>query len=552
MSRTALMQLLRRAYDISRLAAQTHIPPADLVGWLQNRSQARADSEANSLSLLSRRQVMQSLAGVGVGALTPRSLRQVGQALPESSLSLSDGGLVREHVLIVGAGVAGLTAAYRLRQAGVGVDVVEASRRAGGRLLSLSHIPGQVSTVELGGEFIDTRHTHIRNLAAELGLELADLQAADQGLEREILYFSGQRISETRVVEEFATLARQIDRDLKKLATRDITYQQPSPDAIRLDRMSLTEYLDAEPISPLINQLVKVAYITEFGRDPDSQSCLNMLFLIGSEVGKWSTYGISDERYHVVGGNDQIPKRLAERLTGQIEYGTKLESIRASSDGRYRVSLKQDNSSQDRIYDRVLITLPFSVLRNLELAVELPEVKQQAIQQLGYGTSSKLAVPYQERIWRTRYGCTISIYTDLPFQNTWESARYSAGPGGWVTDLRGGQQGLLLSSGNPETHAQQLTQDLEQIFPGIGQVQRGKALQAIWATNPYALGSYSCYLPGQWTSLGGSEVERVGNLWFAGEHCSLGSQGYMNGACETGEAAASAILADLKTGPTLS
>jgi monoamine oxidase len=309
--------------------------------------------------------------------------------------------------------------------------------------------------------------------------------------------------------------------------------------------MSLAEYLAVEPINPLIEQLVRVAYITEFGRDAESQSCLNMLFLIGSEVGKWSTYGLSDERYHVIGGNDQIPKQLAERLKGKIEYGTILESIRLTPAGRYRVSLRQDSTSRERVYDRILLTVPFSVLRQVELAVDLPPIKQQAIAELGYGTSSKLAVPYRERIWRTRYGCTISIYTDMDFQNTWESARYSPGPGGWVTDLRGGTQGVLLGQGDPEVQSQRLTDDLEQIFPGIKQVSRGKAMRSIWPAEPYALGSYSCYLPGQWTTIGGAEVERVGNLWFAGEHCSLGSQGYMNGACETAEAAAQGILVDL-------
>ncbi len=526
MPRTALMRLIRRAYQLSQASAQRQIPVAELA----------------EIQQVSRRQVLQGLTagavGLGVRSIQPQ---MTSPAVPPVSAA----GLGRENLLVVGAGIAGLTAAYRLQQAGIGVDLVEASHRVGGRLRSLTHLAGEFSTVELGGEFIDSRHQAVRALATELGLELADLQAADLGLEREILYFDGQQMNEGQVIEEFAPLAHRIDRDLKLLRQRDITYRDPSPDAIRLDRLSLAEYLEAEPISPLIDKLVRVAYITEFGRDPEAQSCLNMLFLIGAEVGKWSTYGISDERYHVVGGNEQIPQRLAERLLGAIEFGTALESIRATADQRYRVSLRQDGCSQERIYERILLTLPFGLLRQVELNLDLPEAKQAAIANLGYGSSSKLAVPYRERIWRTQYGCTMSIYTDLDFQNTWESARYGTGKGGWVTDLRGGVQGLQLAAGSPQTQAEQLTQDLEQIFPGIIQVPRGQARRAIWAAEPYALGSYSCYLPGQWTGFGGAEAERVGNLWFAGEHCSLGSQGYMNGACETAEQAAQSILADL-------
>lgn len=522
------MRLIHRAYQITQIANQRQTSIAEAEGLWQ--------------TALSRRQVLQGLAVTGLAGTSTR----LGAFRPAASLSQAQpNSIASAAVLIVGAGVAGLTAAYRLRQAGVPVQIVEASRRVGGRLVSLTNIPGESGTVELGGEFIDSRHTHIRNLAAELGLEMADLRAADAGLEREILYFQGRQISEERVIEDFAPLAHRISRDLQKLQTTDITYQLPSPEAVALDRLSLAEYLDQEPVSPVIRDLVRVAYITEFGRDAEAQSCLNMLFLIGAEVGKWSTYGVSDERYHVIGGNDLIPKKLAEKLDDAIELGTVLESIRSTSDGRYRVSLQQDSRSTEHIYDRILLTVPFTVLREVDLGVELPPVKRTAIDRLGYGSSSKLAIPFHERIWRTRYGCTISIYTDLNFQNTWESARYNPGPGGWVTDLRGGEQGLLLGEGRPETHADRLTQDLERIFPGIAQVTRGRALRAIWAREPYALGSYSCYLPGQWTQIGGAEGERIGNLWFAGEHCSLGSQGYMNGACETAEAAAQSILADL-------
>lgn len=528
MARTTLLRLLRRAYRIAEVAAQTQVPIPDIAEeWS-----------------LSRRQILHGLSSIGLMGLGSRlAAMPTSQQTGDTEAGRAD--RTDSPVLIVGAGIAGLTAAYRLRQAGVAVTIVEASQRIGGRLVSVTNLPGAAGTVELGGEFIDSRHTAVRSLAAELGLELADLRQADDGLEREILYFQGQRISETKVIEEFAPLAHQINRDLQPLRTQDITYRNPSPAAVSLDRLSLAEYLARTPISPMIDQLVRVAYITEFGRDAEEQSCLNMLFLIGAEVGKWSTYGVSDERYHVVGGNDQIPKCLAAQVEDAIELGTVLESIRMTDDRRYRVSLRQGETSLERIYDRIVLTLPFTVLRQIDLDVELPPIKRLAIDTLGYGTSSKLAVPYRERIWRTRYGCTISIYTDQDFQNTWESARYGPGPGGWVTDLRGGQQGLLLSQRQPEFYATELTRQLDVLFPGIAQVPRGRALRSVWSSEPYALGSYSCYLPGQWTQLGGSEAERVGNLWFAGEHCSLGSQGYMNGACETGETAAQEILADL-------
>ena len=520
MSRSSLIGLLHRSYRAFQLSIRTQIPIAEVVEQLCDRP-----------SQVSRRQVLNGMAATGLLNL-----------LPDGRQRLTQPTAADPKILVVGAGVAGLTVAYRLRQAGVAVDLVEASRQVGGRLRSLSGIANCPGVVELGGEFIDSRHRAVRSLAAELGLEMADLRAADTGLDPEILYFQGQRISHQQVAAEFVPLAKRIAQDLATLAGQEISYHTPSPAAVRLDRQSLAEYLDAAPISPVIDRLVRVAYITEFGRDAEAQSCLNMLFLIGSEVGEWNTYGISDERYHIIGGNQQLPNKLAALLEDRIERGTVLESIRTTSGGSYRVSLRQGETSLDRIYEQVVLTIPFSTLRQVEFAVELPPAKQKAIAELGYGTCGKLAIPFQERLWRSRYSSTISIYTDLDFQNTWESARYSTLPSGWVTDLRGGSGGLSLGNQRSSDQAQALTADLERLFPGISQVQQGQAVRAVWATEPYTLGSYSCYLPGQWTAIAGAEGERVGNLWFAGEHCSDGSQGYMNGACETAEAVAQDIL----------
>ncbi|WP_416675650.1 flavin monoamine oxidase family protein [Egbenema bharatensis] len=434
MAKQTLTNLLRRAYRIVSLSAATQCSLDEAV----ERYGAGYGAPFGQ-RIVSRRQVLGGMGLASVATLNPFK-PAAGVVSVSGSGQRNVTGFDRgtdSKVLIVGAGIAGLTAAYRLSQAGVAVDVIEASPRVGGRLRSVTKPAENPGVAELGGEFIDTHHTAVRSLAAELGLEMADLRAADEGLESEILYFQGRKIDHRWVAVEFTPLAHRIAKDIERLSQWNLTYRDSNPAAAQLDRLSLAEYLSLTPVHPIVEQLVRVAYITEYGLDADAQSCLNLLFLIGAEAGQWSTYGISDERYHVVGGNELIPQRLAERLDSAIETHTALESIRQTAIDRYQVSLRSGSTSTERIYDRIVLTVPFTLLRQVELAIDLPPVKRAAIAELGYGTSSKLAIPFQERIWRTRYGSTISIYTDMEFQNTWESARYSEGPGGWLTDLRG-------------------------------------------------------------------------------------------------------------------
>ncbi|WP_373525441.1 flavin monoamine oxidase family protein, partial [Nostoc sp.] len=147
--------------------------------------------------------------------------------------------------------------------------------------------------------------------------------------------------------------------------------------------------------------------------------------------------------------------------------------------------------------------------------------------------------------WRTKYNSTASTFTDTGFQSTWESSRYQKSSKGLITNFTGGEHGLSLGKGSAESQAQILLPQLNQIFPGIKNVRQGQAMRAYWPEEQYTRGSYACYLVGQWTSIAGAEQKRVGNLFFAGEHCSLSYQGYMEGGCRTGEVAARRILKDL-------
>src|SRR4030095_1159800 len=224
---------------------------------------------------------------------------------------------------IGGAGLAGLACGDELRQHGVLATIYEASNRAGGRCFSLGgafpgpvDFPGQV--VERGGEFIDTGHKTMIGYARQFGLTLEDVA---KGHEEVFYYFSGQHHSESEVVDEFRALVDAMRDDLRTVGTP--TADSFTPADAALDLTNLREYLETRGAGDLIKAVIDVAYTIEYGLEIDRQSCLNfLLFIHADRRSKFTPFGIfSDERYHVIGGNQQIPAGLAAGLGGQIRYG---------------------------------------------------------------------------------------------------------------------------------------------------------------------------------------------------------------------------------------
>jgi monoamine oxidase len=191
-----------------------------------------------------------------------------------------------------------------------------------------------------------------------------------------------------------------------------------------------------------------------------------------------------------------------------------------------------------------VLAIPFTMLRQVKIDVELPPVKQKAIQELGYGTNAKLMVGFSDRVWRGEPRSNGSVLTDLPFQLTWEATRMQPGTPGVLVDFTGGRHGVEIGEGTPAHQAELFVRDLERVYPGVSDRRTGE-VRMHWPTFEYTKGSYACYLPGQWTGFGGAEGERVGNLHFCGEHTSMDFQGFMEGGCESGTRVAEEIMADL-------
>jgi monoamine oxidase len=520
-SRTPLFRLLQRSYALARESARTGIPVDEVV------------DRAREARTITRRGFLQGSAAVAGLTLIGGPKRLLAQA--------EKGG----EVLIVGAGLAGLTAAWRLHQAGVAVRVLEGQDRVGGRMFSLRDFFPDGQVCELGGELIDTTHVNIRNLAAELEIPLDDFVLDDPGLSREHSFFDGRRIHEEEIVQAFLAVSDRIVQDLQKIPD-DFSYRNPG-EAGELDRMTLAQWLDRSGATGWFRKLLDVAYTTELGLETDRQSSLNLLTLIDPNPSPFRIYGGSDERFHVRGGNDRIPLALAERLKDRIETGVRLEAVRKAG-GSFVCSVRRDGSSREIKAEHLVLAIPFTLLREVKLDVELPPVKRKAIQELGYGTNAKLMTGFSRRVWRAQ-GSNGSTLSDLAYQTSWETSRAQPGAHGILTNFTGGRHGEDLGKGTAAEQAGRFVADLDKVFPGIAAARPGmKEVRFHWPSFPWAKGSYSAYLPGQWTAFGGAEGERVGNLHFAGEHCSQTAAGFMEGACETGESVAEEILEDLGAG----
>jgi monoamine oxidase len=451
---------------------------------------------------------------------------------------------------IVGAGLAGLVAAEQLTRRGIVPAVYEAADRVGGRCHSLrGFFPGQVA--ELGGEFIDNLHKTMLGYAKTFGLAREDVTKVPG----EVTYFfDGGYVHESVIVEEFRAFVPAMRRDLQASSGAPTAETHNDAD-IALDQTTLAEYLVTRGASPLLRAVIEEAYLAEYGLEASEQSALNfLLFIHADRRSKFTPFGVfSDERFHLVHGNDGIATGLADTLAQPVELGLRLVAIRRRSDGRVELTFAEGSTTTTRTHDAVILAIPFTVLRGVALdgSLGLPAWKIDAISQLGYGTNAKMMLGFSSKPWEA-IGSNGSSYSDLTnHQTTWETnPSRSSATRAVLTDYSGGTRGAGLNSLSVQQAATDFLIDLDLVFPGASAAATHVggtylAQMAHWPSNPLSLGSYTCYRPGQFTTIAGHEGTPVGNLFFAGEHTDsfYSWQGFMEGAALSGLAAAKAVRA---------
>jgi monoamine oxidase len=543
MSRSPAFRNLARAIRIARYCEENKISTSEGLQQAAALEACAAARRASRREFLAKMGKLAVAGGIGSVAWPLRHVLAAPPPRPDV------------RVAIVGAGLAGLTCGDELNNNGIRAMLYDANDRAGGRCFSLGgFFPGQVA--ERGGEFIDNLHKTMLGYAKRFNLALEDVEKEPPG--EVFFFFNGQHFPESAVIDEFRDLVAAMRDDLRTVG-QPTAESHTNADAV-LDFTNLREYLDTRNAGALASKAIEQAYIAEYGLEIDQQSCLSfLLFIHADRRSKFRPFGVfSDERYHAIGGNEQIVEGLRNRLKEQIQLGMKLVKARKNASGEIELFFKNGSRTVSTRYDAVVFALPFSTLRDVELdaSLGLPAWKLTAINELRYGTNAKMMLGFDGRPWLAQ-GSNGGSYSDLAHhQTTWETNPTKATAFHAVlTDYSGGKRGARLNPQQVQKEAGLFLGDLDRVYPGaLAAASRPAGSFRVhlehWPSNPLVKGSYTSNHPGYFTTIADNEAKPVDNLYFAGEHTSsfYEFQGFMEGAALSGIRAAREILQDIKVG----
>ena len=444
-------------------------------------------------------------------------------------------------VVVVGAGLSGLTAALTLRAHGWDVVVLEARDRVGGRVHTVYDPYPAGLHVEAGGESIDDNHVQIQALAHHYGLALAH-RPADK-LERAAVWLDGSRaVLATRSAADPAMLAGYVtfSDGLNQLAgDLDPEHPELAPDAERWDAMTLQDYADTQHLDPGASLLVQSDYRGNFNAQLHEVS---LLFALQQAVVDASLPESGVETMRIAAGNSALPLAMAKDLGAAVRLGapvTRVDrhpwGVRVHTTGASGVTTTEDAA-------HLVLAAPPPALRGISFDPPLPADQAAVIDQLDLGHALKVSTEYHRRFWVTERLSGFTI-TDLPFGIAWDSTDSmpgGAGRPGVLTQFVTGDAAAAGAALSDRARIASLQPQLATVYPEGDQLRTGVATTMAWANERWTGGGYAVYGPGQLAPFWPVLRRTGGPLWFAGEHTEA-LAGYMESAVRSGHRVAGAI-----------
>jgi len=437
------------------------------------------------------------------------------------SFNLRGAGRPSKNVLIAGAGLAGLSAAYELVQAGHQVTVLDARDRPGGRVLTLRDSFADGQYAEAGAETFAETHDFVQHYVQAFHLET--VPAWNYGNLTSLLFRDGQR---AELLRTYSELSRKYIEPVVKEIGDPLAPGWPSADLLRqLDRISMTELLRSRGASPEEIGLLQLAYTDSWdnGTSPDSALCLLRDEAIARN-GRAS--------FRIRGGNDQLPRALAQALGARVHYRVTLARI-AQNNKQVTVTVNDSGRRSQISADYLICAIPFPVLRSIEVSPAFSPGKQQAIRELSYNSVTRVYVQSPMRSWIAE-GLSGYAATDLPIGTVWDCTEGQSGARGILECYTSGERARSLAVLSEPQRVRLVVENLEKVFSGA---RYEKSVSVAWDSDPLVKGAFAWFKRDQMATLLPHIARREGRVFFAGEHTSPWF-GWMQGALESGNRAA--------------
>jgi monoamine oxidase len=478
---------------------------------MDDREMDQADTEPAQRSARVNRRELLAVGAVGAAALY----------LGIDRKSSSGRRTYRGRAIVVGAGLAGLSAAWELERRGWQVVVLEARQRVGGRCHTLRGFAGG-QVAEAGGEYIDTTHVLMRRFAARFGLRLDDVRHSEDRYE-DAAYAGGRLQAFGRFAgrESRAEIER-FYAEAWRLARR-LDPADPAAAGAAHDRRTVAEFIDRLGIAGRPRQVLDREIRDDYAIEPEKLSLL--FFLVETRV-TWNTPDSGVEAFRIDGGNDRLARGFASRLARAPYLGARVTAVRSTANG-----VVVSAGGEELHGDQVVLAAALPGLRGVRFEPALPAAVAAAIEELQYGPITKAPLQYARRFWHRR-GWSGETFADLPVSTTWEATDRQPGRRGILMTYASGDAGLAAASLPEPERTEATAAELNRIYPGSAALL-GRTASIPWSNSPLEGGAYSAFAPGQvsdfWTAL----RRPHGRIHLAGEHTATFC-GYMEGALESG------------------
>ncbi len=422
--------------------------------------------------------------------------------------------------VVIGAGFAGLAAAYKLKNAGWNVTVLEARDRIGGRVFS-HKFAGSDLICELGAEWVGESHERLKALCHDFNIPLQKHQFDDYLLRDGHVYRPGQW-----------GFSPQAKASFEKLIAG---YEKLTPLAkTKLDKYDWWTYLEKIGFNGDDLRLRDLMDSTDFGESIRHVSAFAAL----AEYAESSPHNEMD--YKMTGGNSRLAEEFANRIGQEnVRLGMRVTRLSQRRGGKIEVRMEHPllEMVMPILADAVICTVPINSLLRIEFDPPLPTAQRSAAEQLTYARICKNSVLYDERFWRDE---NFSMVSDTTAHYYFHSTQSQPGKQGILTSYAIGEKADVLASQSDARRQKIITDDLVDFNADAPKLARGIRSYA-WQRDEYTDGAYALYKPGQWFGIRPILTRPHGKVLFAGEHLA-DWQGFMEGAIETGEAAAQSLI----------